>query len=132
MGGLFAKLLTVEIVQIVVVAIVRSSGTFLQNLSHAQGFPALGRLSGLLLGWPGGCSHPARAMLGCWVALLQLAPFPFIKQFLILASRQTCKFNTKICRDPKIVKLILLGSKNYDLSKSTMGSRSFRIILGLL
>ena len=27
-----------------------------------------------------------------------------------LASKQTCKFNIKFCRNPKIVKLILLGS----------------------
>jgi hypothetical protein len=37
-------------------------------------------------------------------------PFSFSKAFSNLVSKLNCKFNIKICRSPKIMKLILLGS----------------------
>ena len=65
---------------------------------------------GLWLGWP--TAH-ARALRGpYWAA----GPDPVTadlfnsKTIPNLASKQTCEFNIKFCRNPKIVKSILLSS----------------------
>ena len=47
-----------------------------------------------------------------------------------LASKQTCEFNIKFCRNPKIVKLILFGFYNYDLPASVLGSHGSKIFHG--
>jgi hypothetical protein len=87
MGGLFAKLLTVEIVQIVVVAIARSSGIFLKHLCRLQGFPALGRLFGAVgpACWVRGFARVGRGLLLGEIAAD--GPLHFLKQFLHLVSK---------------------------------------------
>ena len=59
-----------------------------------------------------------------------VGPFLFIKQFLNRVHKLTCKFNKKFCRNPKMMKPILLGSQNHALPVSIFGSHSPKIFQG--
>jgi hypothetical protein len=46
----------------------------------------------------------------CWAEWRPTALFLFLKIFSNLFLKQACKFNINLCKNPKVVKLILLGS----------------------
>jgi hypothetical protein len=72
--------------------------------------PCLGRISGPLVGRPDGAlplQRGPRRAVGLVRLLLALLVF---NVFPNLVTKLNCKYNREMCRNPKLVKPILLGS----------------------